>query len=116
MTDFNDRARKAEPDEPSLAGYLDFSFREGQRDNPDRYAGQLFNRRPQTVFNRGTNAEWTADCLVYSAHFDLGKAAPSEEAHKEAVLKFFKDLGVSVLKASVAEVEDAEDIGSRIRA
>ena len=115
MTDFNEKAGRVNSDEPSLAGYAGFSFGEGQA-NSSRYMGGLFNRRLQTAFYRGTSAEWKPDCLVYSAHFTLSQNSPSEDMHKEGVLKFFRKTGLTVLKASIEEVVDAEDTGSKIRA
>jgi hypothetical protein len=109
MTDFNEKAgRPEENDRYPLAGYMGFSFGEGQK-NSNRYRGGLLDRQ-HTGFG-----EWKPDCLIYSARFDLGKKLPTEDVQKEAILKFFKEQGATVSEAKVTREEEAEAMGHDTR-
>lgn len=111
MIEFNDKAKRAEAEETPLAGYMGFSFGESQRDNPSRYAGMLIDRALQKTF-----VGWKPDCVVYTAQFDMSKNLPAEEMQREAIIKFFKEQGATVLKATIKIETDVEEMGHPIRA
>jgi hypothetical protein len=115
MKDFEQKAQRPEAEKPSLAGYVDFAFGEGQQKDADpgrRLGGGLASRKPQRIFFPD-GKPLKPDCLSYSAHFRLDKDAPSEEMHKKAILELFKDM--TILKAATGDLIDAEDTGERIR-